>query len=275
MRTRHTRAALGTAALAGLIAAATCALLDARQPAMPREDQLKPKWEVNDSWVVEAVTQPVQLRAGGDDKTPPPPPAPPIKAQYKFTVAKKEKLGAAECFRVEITAHPDPKNQPTTKIWLDTRSLARRQLETKLPEDGAFATVTESDYPKDGPPATVTGPLTAVPVDMPVFVGGRAGEQSFSYEAASGPAAAKRDPNDVAFAVDIKQTTTPVTAESARGMIPERFSRDLQNQPLVKVELKTAERTVTQLWQVGQPWPVYTKSGPTEARLVSFTPAKK
>jgi len=51
--------------------------------------------------------------------------------------------------------------------------------------------------------------------------------------------------------------------------------RDLQNQPLVKVELKTAERTVTQLWQVGQPWPVYTKSGPTEARLVSFTPAKK
>jgi hypothetical protein len=274
MTTRHTRAALGTAALAGLIAAATCALLDARQPAMPREDQLKPKWEVGDSWVVEATTQPVQLRAGGDDKTPAPPAAP-VKAQYKFTVAAREKLGAGECFRVEITVHPDPRNQPTTKLWLDAKSLALKQLQTQIPVDGAFATVTESYDSKDGPPAPVTGPLTAVPVDMPVFVGGRAGEQSFSSEAAGGPAGAKRAANDVAFAVDIKQTTTPVTPDAARGLLPEKFSRDLETKPLVKVELKTAERTVTQLWQVGRPWPVYTKSGPTEARLVSFTPAKK
>jgi hypothetical protein len=108
---------------------------------------------------------------------------------------------------------------------------------------------------------------------MPVFVGGRAGEQSFSYEAASGPAGAKRAANDVAFAIDIKQTLTPVDPaadKNARSLIPANFARNAA--PLVKVELKTAERTVTQYWQVGQPWPVYSKSGPTESRLISFTP---
>jgi hypothetical protein len=279
MRIPRTRAAVGSAAVAGLVVAIALAGADAQQPALPKEDQLKPKWAVNDSWVVETKTEPAQFRAGPDDKNPPPKgaepfkPPEPVKTEYKFTVAAKEKLANAECFRIDVTVHPNAKNQPTTKLWFDTRTLALKQLQTQVPVDGACATITESFDSKDGPPAPVTG--ATFPVDMPVFVGGRAGEQSFSYEAASGPAGAKRAANDVAFAVDIKQTLTPVDPadKGARAAIPASFARSTA--PLVKVELSTAERSVTQYWQVGQPWPVYSKSGLTESRLVSFTPATK
>ena len=68
-------------------------------------------------------------------------------------------------------------------------------------------------------------------------------------------------------------TAAHSAARSFSPAIPASFARSTA--PLVKVELTTAERSVTQYWQVGQPWPVYSKSGLTESRLVSFTPAPK
>lgn len=273
MRTLRTRAAVGTAAVAGLVVAIALTAADAQQPVMPKEDQLKPKWEVGDSWVVETKVQPVQFRAGADDKTPAPPAAEPVKTDYLFTVAAREKLGDGDCFRIDVTIQPAAKGNPKTKLWFDTRTLALKQLQTQIPVDGSFATITESFDSKGGPPAPVSG--AAFPIDMPVFIGGRAGEQSFSYETASGPSGAKRAANDVAFAVDIKQTLTPVdpNEKGVRAAIPQNFARSTA--PVVKVELKTAERSVVQYWQAGQPWPLFSKSGMTESKLVSFTPAKK
>src|SRR5438477_392650 len=79
----------------------------------------------------------------------------------------------------------------------------------------------------------------------------------------SGPAG-KRDATDVAFSTDIEQNITPAKADDVNRLVPEEFkefSRDLKARPVVEVKLKTAEREVRQLWQVGQPWPVYIDNG--------------
>lgn len=271
MRVVHSRTAGGALAVAAVLTAAWAFTAAGQpQPAMPKEDQLKPKWEVGDWWVVKTATLPPGVRAGGkgDDGKEAPKPEP-IVAEWKFTVGAKEKLGTHECFRVDVTVEPAAKGQPVTKLWYDVASLTLRQLETQLPVDGGYVTVTESyQTAANAPPPPVVGPLTALPVELPMFVGGRPGEQSFSYESVSGKAGAKRDPADVAFAVDVKQTLTPTTPDKARGLLPKEFTRDLKTKQLVEVKLITAEREVVQLWEAGAPWPVFTTSGPTTATLI-------
>jgi hypothetical protein len=78
----------------------------------------------------------------------------------------------------------------------------------------------------------------------------------------------------VAFAVDIKQSVAPVKYDQVRSLVPREFTRDLAARPLAEVRLKTSEREVRQVWQAGQPWPVYSSNGPTETRLVEVIPAK-
>ncbi len=276
MRFLIPRALCGSAAVAAAVAVAAWALTDAApaagQPAMPKEEQLRPKWDLGDSWVVETATKPAPA---GIDPAKAPAGAKPVTAQWKFTVAAREKLGAAECLRIDITVLPDPNGQPVTKLWVDAKSHALRQFETQLPVDGGYVTVSEHYEFGGGQPAPVSGPLTAIPIDLPMFVGGRAGKQSFTYESASGAVGAKRAPTDVGFAVEVEQTMTPVKPESVRSLVPAEFSRDLESKAIVEVKLHSAERSVRQLWQVGQPWPVYAENGPTTARLVSVTPAKK
>src|SRR4051794_22526225 len=88
------------------------------------EDKLRPRWNVGDSWVVEAETKPVQARnaaaASDDDKA--------EKVEWKFTVSRVEKLAGQECYVLEITAVQDPKTQPRTKLWIDKKALAVRQM---------------------------------------------------------------------------------------------------------------------------------------------------
>lgn len=274
----RTRALCGTAAVAAVLAAAAWAFTDAsraNQPAMPKESDLKPRWEIGDSWVVETSSRPVHLRAAADPKADPKG-VEPVVVKYKFAVEAKEKVGTRDCYRVEVTVFPDPKGQPATKLWYDAASMTLRQVETQLPVDGGFVPVTES-YSSDpnAPAPPAIGLMSTLPVELPMFVGGRPGEMTFSYEAVAGKAGSKRAADDVAFAVDMKQTLAPTTPEKARGMLPKSFTRDLTNKPLVEVKLVSPERTVTQLWEAGQPWPVYTDNGSTTSKLVDVTRAKK
>src|SRR5262249_690111 len=148
---------------------------------------------------------------------------------------------------------------------------------TQLPVQGGFRTVTEQykSTTANNLPAPVLAPLTVLPLDMPAFLdvqGSKATEpQKFSYEASGGPAQAK-DPGDVNFASEVEQQVQPATADDTRGLVAEDFSKGLEKKPVVKVQLRSGPRTVTQLWQAEQPWPLYCTNGKTEARLIKVIP---
>lgn len=240
------------------------------------QDRWRPRWAVGDQWVIETASRPITARSPEkeDDL---------VKTRWQFSVVKREKLIDHDCFVIEVTALKDPKAQPRTTLWVDAKALALRQFQTQIPVPGGFTTITESyDSGRDAPASPVIGPLTALPVDLPVFVPGAKaeGEQVFSYEAVSGPSG-KRAPSDVGFAVEIRQTVSPVALDSRiKGLVPQEFSRDLEVKPLAEVRMRSAERSVRQIWQAGQPWPVYADSGDTTtrgdttSRLVEVKPGK-
>jgi len=251
-----------------------------------KEDQFKPKWAVGDQWVIEAATPPLQRRTSTVDpdkkEEDPKKTAENLSSanelttvRWQFTVVKMEMLGRHNCYRVEVVALPNPALQPKTVLWVDANALALRQMQTQVPVPGGFTTMTESYEFGAGQPAPVAAALTALPVDLPMFVAGKGvgAEQSFSYESSNEPLG-KRAPNDVGFAVDIKQAITPVKPEQIKDLLPPQYTRDLQVKPVVEVKLKTAERSITQYWQASQPWPVYSNNGHTTARLVETKPAK-
>ena len=58
-----------------------------------------------------------------------------------------------------------------------------------------------------------------------------------------------------------------------KGLLADEFAKDLRVRPAVEVRLKRFDRQVRQVWQAGLPWPVYTESGSTTARLIKVIPA--
>jgi hypothetical protein len=242
--------------------------LAADKPADVKGEDLKPKWNVDDSWVIETTTRPIQARNDiGDKKSAP--------ITWKLTVKKTEKVAGHECHRLEVVCLDDKGNvdkaQPGSVLWIDQKSMALRQLQTQLPVPGGFRTLTESYDFGDNQPTPVTGPLTSLVLDIPLFSpGATRGLEKFTYDAVSG-GGGKRAANDIAFSVDIEQHITPAKEEDVKKLVAEdfkEFNRDLKAAPVVEVKLKTSEREVRQLWQVGQPWPLYANNGPTTARLV-------
>jgi hypothetical protein len=249
-------------------------VLAADRPAEVKGEDLKPRWNVGDSWVVETRTTALQIRADLDDRKPAP-------VTWKFTVKKPEKVAGHECHRVEVVCLDSKGNidkaQPGVVFWIDQKSMALRQLQTQMPAPGGFRTITENYAFGDNQPTPVAGLLSALPIDMPLFTAGASrGLEKYTYEAVSGPAG-KRDVGDVGFATDIEQSITPAKADDVKNLIPDEFkefSRDLKAKPVVEVKLKTAEREIRQLWQVGQPWPVYVSNGQTVAKLIKVTLAQ-
>jgi hypothetical protein len=246
-------------------------VLAADTPADVKGEDLKPRWNVGDSWVVETRTQALQTRADLDDRKPSP-------VTWKFTVKKSEKIAGHDCHRVEVVCLDSKgntdKTQPGVVFWVDQKSMAMRQLKTQMPVPGGFRTITESYAFGDNQPTPVAGLLSVLPIDVPLFNSGVSrGLEKYTYEAVSGPAG-KRDVNDVAFATDIEQSIAAAKADEVNRLVPDEFkefSRDLKAKPVVEVKLKTAERDIRQLWQIGQPWPVYASNGQTTARLLKVT----
>ena len=257
------------AVMAGLAAVwgAAAADLPERDTRSPTFDELMPRWELGDRWVVETVSQPLQVR--GETSTQPV--CRPI--QWQFAVQRFEKSLTDDCYRVEINCLAAGAEQPSTVLWIDRKSRALRQIQTQLPVPGGFRTVTQSYEFAGGQPSPVLGPLTALPVDLPLFLGDQAkGMQTFTYETRMGPPGVK-NVGELGFAHQIEQQVTPVASSEVKGLLSDSYAKSLTEQPTVEVRLKAYDRQVRQLWQPGLPWPVYSDSGSTVCRLVKVIPA--
>lgn len=236
-------------------------------------EQLKPRWQTGQKWEVETLNQLSQY-GGKRDKEPK------RKAVlWEFKVLEGDKLGGKPCYRLQVQAKVGSTQQPLTVLWLDEKSLALRQVQTQMRVQGKLRTITESYQSASGQPTPVMTPLTAIPLDMPVFLeGDKAGLGKFSYEAFSGESG-KKDAGDVGFAFDIEQRMEPVGDDAvkelqSKGLLAESFTKELAAKPFVEVRLKTPGRQVRQLWQPGLPWPAYSSNGVSQAHLLRVIPAK-
>jgi hypothetical protein len=230
-------------------------------------EQLRPQWRVGDQWVVETATLQIQNAAVGVK----PERGEPI--QWQFTVTGIDKLQGRDCYQIE--ARPLGQSaSPTTRMWVDRQSLALCQLQSQAAVGGQWKTITESYQFPNGQPAPVQGPLSALPIDLPLFLsGGMKGSQQFSYEVTAGPEGRKAL-GDVGFAMNVQQETDTAPPQEVKGLLGDEFTKDLEAKPVVEVRLKSAMGQVRQLWQAGSPWPVYADNGTTIARLVKTTAAR-
>lgn len=239
----------------------------------PTAQQLKPRWQTGQKWEVETINQSLQLGTKPEQKTKKKP------ILWQFAVLEPGKLGGHQCYRLQVQAQVGQQQQPLATLWLDQKSLALRQVQAQMRVHGAVRTVTESYQFEAGQPAPVLTPLTAIPLDMPVFLeGDKAALHKFTYEAVSGEAG-KKDAGDVGFAFEIEQRITradddAVKSLRSKGLLSEEFTKDLTAKPLVEVRLRAGGRQVRQLWQPGLPWPAYSSNGVSQARLVRVLPPK-
>ena len=261
-------AILAVGGLAGAFAA-RAADEPQRDTRSPSFEQLIPRWELGDSWIVETISQPLQMRgeASAESRLRP--------IQWQFAVQRFEKALSDDCYRLEVKCLAKGVPQPTTVLWVDKKSLAIRQIQTQIPVPEGFQTVTQSYEFSSGQPSPVLGPLSALPLDLPLFSGNQAkGMQTFMYETHTGPPGEKAV-GELGFAHQVEQQVKPVATEQVKGLIHETYTKSLTEQPVVEVKLKSGEQQVRQLWQPGLPWPVYSKNGSTECRLVKVIPAKE
>lgn len=232
-------------------------------------DRFKPNWTIGDRWVVETQTKrPQAADTDQASRTGPP-------VRWQFSVQAREKVGGRECFRVEVQSVQE-RAFPQAKIslWVDRNAWALVQCQTQLWVAGVQRTITESYQFPGQQPTPVMGPLTALPVDFPLLLGGRMkGTQAFSYEAVPGPSGTK-DIGDLGFAFDVTQDLDARPSEHARKLLHADFVKSLEARPMLEVKLKTFHREVKQLWQAGLPWPAYSDNGVTVARLVKQIPAR-
>jgi hypothetical protein len=226
----------------------------------PQPDKTNPRWQKGMKWVVETTTDLAQL---GDKAKNKPQTTEPI--NWQFSVVEIEKVHGHDCFRVEVERLVGEGDKaktvpPRTTLWADARSLALRQIRTEFVVQGQVREVTESYDFADGQPAPVMSPLSSIPLDLPLMLGGATkGSGSFSYTAISGPAG-KKALGDVGFAVEIKQEIVEVPA-GAKALGGPDFT----------VKMSSGDRTVTQEWKNDRPWPETSTNGTTTSKLKSVT----
>jgi hypothetical protein len=227
--------------------------------------ELKPQWKSGDKWVVETSSLLLQAREGTNQ------PARSKPIQWQFAVQRFDKSVGDDCYRVEIRCLLPGRPQPVTVLWVDKAKHTLRQITTQVPVRGGFVTLTENYEFNNGQPSPVLGPLTAIPVDFPLFAANQTkGLEKFSYVANVGPSGAKAL-GDVGFSFDVEQDAQIVQPEQAKGLLNDDFSKDLAARPAIEVKLKQIDRTVRQVWQAGLPWPAYSDDGKTISRLINVT----
>jgi hypothetical protein len=249
------------------------------QPSPPRSPlptPQPPQWNLGDRWTVESVGKRMQVRRGGE--------APTIRPiQWQFSLSRFEKSLTHDCFRVEIRCLANENGRPLTTLWVDRQSRALRQIATEIPVPGGYHTITLNYDCNSGQPSPVIGPLTALPIDLPVLLAARSkGLETFHYRSSSGtPQAKEVDP--LLFEHAVEQQIAAVDAAEARKLLDASFAKSLDDDPLTKsigpapvceVRLKSAGREIRQLWQDGAPWPIYADNGHCVCRLVSVQPAE-
>ena len=147
----HGISLIGLVVLAGLAAAARGAEPAAADPARatrsPSFEQLIPKWELGDQWIVETTSRPLQVRGTAAAEAV----CKPI--QWQFAVARFEKQLTDDCYRVEVKCLAAGAAQPATVLWIDKQSRAIRQIQTQLPVPGGFRTITYNYEFSSGQPS--------------------------------------------------------------------------------------------------------------------------
>jgi hypothetical protein len=227
-------------------------------------EQLRPRWTVGQSWIVETTTRPIQVAGDPNDLGSGPP------LRWQFTVVKREKVAGKECFRVEIKCLDTDERSPVTVLWVDAKALVLRKFQTELLVQGEFRTVTESYDFEDGDSGPVLGPCNALPVDLPLFSSEKRRSPRFSYVATTGTNEAKAD--ELKFSIEVDQQVAPARPGEIRKLLREEVPRGLEAPRVHEVRLKSAEAEVRQLWKPGQPWPAYSDNGHTVSRLIKVLP---
>jgi hypothetical protein len=201
----------------------------------------RPKWQIGQRWIVETTRKTAHIAARTPTASRP--------VRWQFTVLRQERVGGKNCFRVAIACR-SVEGVPGMTIWVDTDTLALRQVETGLLVQGEVRWVTER-YDSEDAGSPVIGVLSALPLELPVFSprGSRSGR--FDYRAVMGDDG-DRPADDLAFAVAVEQSVTPARATPAT----------------YEVRLRSNGREVRQKWKSGLPWPSYSSSGGSTSRLV-------
>ncbi len=241
---------------------------------------LTPNWNLGDKWTVEAAGRSVQTRRGGE--------LPMLKPiQWQFALSRFEKSLTHDCFRVEVRCLESVDGHPLTILWVDRDTRALRQVTTEIPVPGGFQQMTVSYEFENGQPGPVLGPLTALPIDLPATLTTNAKRlEAFQYTASIGPPG-KKEIGDLAFAHDVERHVAPIAAAEVRQLMVGTFAKSLEGgaaakalsdealveRPVTEVRLKSANREIRQLWQTGNPWPIYCDNGYCVSRLVSHSAA--
>ena len=228
-------------------------------------EQYRPAWKVGQKWVVETVSQQSQARRAlepGQTRAP---------VRWQFEVQAHERVENSDCFKVLVKCLAAGQH-PETTLWVDQQAMTLRKVESQLPIPGGFRTVTETYRSASGQPFPAFAPLTVPPLELPLFLAGTKGRQTFSYQASSHPAGRKAL-GEIDFAFEVEQTVTRPQPENIKGLLPQDSIKSLAQDPNVErstidVRLKTARTSVRQLWQPGLPWPLYSNNGIATAKLV-------
>jgi hypothetical protein len=175
-----------------------------------------------------------------------------------------EKIKDCPCYRISVTCLSQGRQQPVTTLWFDVQNRTLIRVEAKILIKGQWRVFTETYVSQDGKPCPVLGPLPALPLDFPVFTpeGRTKNLSSQTYETVFGNAGTKSVDN-VGFAFMVDQSFAPVESDYVKTLAPSS-----EGEGVVEVEIRGAGRRVSQLWQPGAPWPIYSNNGRTEARLV-------
>jgi hypothetical protein len=246
--------------LVGLTAAVTIGQQPGdKPPDKNSSNELKPSWAVGDSWTVRATA--IQSQASTEANDPQQQSAP---VDWQFTVTGTDKIKERFCYRVSVVCLEAGRQHPATTLWLDADSRTLTRVESKIMVKGQWRTFTETYITADGKPTPVLGPLPALPLDFPVIAvdGTTKSLAGQTYQTIYGDTGIKAL-GDVGFAFAVDQSVTPVDAKFVKSLAPQSEAEDV-----TKVELRGAGRTISQLWHAGDPWPIYSNNGMTEARLM-------
>ncbi len=251
----------GVLVVAGLLACLGPPRLALAAQADPPAVLTQPSWKVGDSWVVETSTPCIQNRSAATE-------AKPLRVRWEFRVAKVEPLAGQDCYKIEVQCLAKGRLRPQATVWCDRNTLFLRQFQTQFAFNGQYRTVNESYACSKGPTAPVVTFVNVLPLALPAFMpAGAKGTGTFSYVSQSAPAGSKAA-GVVPFAHALDQDAQPASAKALEKLTP-AYSKNLDGQAVVEVKLKGPQQQVVQLWQPGEPWPIYTSDGRTQAWLVS------
>jgi len=163
------------------------------------------------------------------------------------------------------------KPKPTAELWVDERTYSLQQVHVHLPTRGGTRTVTEQYRTAKGQPTPILAPLTALPLDLPAFMPAEAkAMHDFAYEAIPGGRGEKQL-GEIGFVFPIRQNVGPADRSRVKSLLTESNAKRLKSSPIREFRLTTLEREVLQVWQQGQPWPVFADNGLTTTQLLSVT----